>query len=79
VSPVKYRLGFYIPEDTILHSYRRENFKCYNIENCCFFFFTSSIVRNSKSLENIRVRKLNLFQSSDEGRETPEDGNSWDS
>jgi hypothetical protein len=29
VSPVKYEVGFYIPEDTILHSHRRENFKCY--------------------------------------------------
>jgi hypothetical protein len=29
VSPVKYELSFYIPEDAILHSYRRENLKCY--------------------------------------------------
>jgi hypothetical protein len=29
VSPVKYELGFYIPEDDILHSHRRENFKSY--------------------------------------------------
>jgi hypothetical protein len=27
VSPVKYELGFYIPEDDILHSHCRENFK----------------------------------------------------
>jgi hypothetical protein len=27
VSPVKYELGFYIPEDDILHSYCRENIK----------------------------------------------------
>jgi hypothetical protein len=27
VSPVKYELGFYIPEDAILHSDRRENLK----------------------------------------------------
>jgi hypothetical protein len=26
---VKYELGFYIPEDGILHSHRRENLKCY--------------------------------------------------
>jgi hypothetical protein len=25
VSPVKYELGFYIPEDDIRHSHRREN------------------------------------------------------
>jgi hypothetical protein len=27
VSPVKYELGFYIPEDNILHGHRRENLK----------------------------------------------------
>jgi hypothetical protein len=31
VSPVKYELGFYIPEDDILHSHRRENIKSYNL------------------------------------------------
>jgi hypothetical protein len=29
VSPVRYDLGFYIPEDDILHSHRRENLKSY--------------------------------------------------
>jgi hypothetical protein len=29
VSPVKYELGFYIPEDDILLSHRRENLKSY--------------------------------------------------
>jgi hypothetical protein len=29
VSPVKYELGFYIPEDDILHSHRRENLISY--------------------------------------------------
>jgi hypothetical protein len=29
VSPVRYELGFYIPEDGILHSYRREDLKSY--------------------------------------------------
>jgi hypothetical protein len=29
VSPVKYELGFYVLEDVILHSYRRENPKSY--------------------------------------------------
>jgi hypothetical protein len=28
VFPVRYDLGFYISEDGILHSHRRENFKC---------------------------------------------------
>jgi hypothetical protein len=30
VSPVRYELDFYIPEDGILHSHRRENLKSYN-------------------------------------------------
>jgi hypothetical protein len=29
VSPVKYELGVYIPEDDILHSHSRENLKSY--------------------------------------------------
>jgi hypothetical protein len=29
VSPVKYELGFYIPEDDILHSHCRENLTSY--------------------------------------------------
>jgi hypothetical protein len=29
VSPVRYKLGFYIPEDDILHSDRRENLRSY--------------------------------------------------
>jgi hypothetical protein len=29
VSPVKYELCLYIPEDGVLHSHRRENLKSY--------------------------------------------------
>jgi hypothetical protein len=29
VSPVRYELGFYIPEYDILHSHRRENLRSY--------------------------------------------------
>jgi hypothetical protein len=32
VSPVRYELGFYIPEDDILHSHRRENLKSYMVD-----------------------------------------------
>jgi hypothetical protein len=31
VSPVRYELGSYIPEDDILHSHRREHLKPYII------------------------------------------------
>jgi hypothetical protein len=34
VPPVKYERGFYIPEDDILHSPRRENLKSYTGEKC---------------------------------------------
>jgi hypothetical protein len=29
MSPVRYKLEFYIPEDDILHSHHRENLKSY--------------------------------------------------
>jgi hypothetical protein len=35
VSPVTYELRFYIPEDGILHSHRRENLEVYT-ENTLF-------------------------------------------
>jgi hypothetical protein len=38
VSPVRYELGFYIPEDAILRSHRRENLKSY-IELTANFVF----------------------------------------
>jgi hypothetical protein len=37
VSPVKYEKGFYITEDDILHSYRRENLKSYVKPNVYIF------------------------------------------
>jgi hypothetical protein len=40
VSPVKYELGFYIPEDDILHSDRRENLKAYITFVVCPSHFT---------------------------------------
>jgi hypothetical protein len=36
VSTVKYELGSYIPEDDILHSHCRENFKSYTIYSVSF-------------------------------------------
>jgi hypothetical protein len=29
MSPVRYELGFYIPEECVLHAHRRENLKSY--------------------------------------------------
>jgi hypothetical protein len=44
VSPVKYELGFYIPEDGVLHSNRRENFKPY----IQFLIASTDLSRNIK-------------------------------
>jgi hypothetical protein len=35
VSPVRYYQGFYIPEDGILHSHRRENLESYIALTAC--------------------------------------------
>jgi hypothetical protein len=47
VCPVKYELGFYIPEDDILHIHRRENLKSHIVseDNALSFHnrFQSSI------------------------------------
>jgi hypothetical protein len=43
VSPVRYALGFYIPEDDILHSYRRENLKSYIILTGCDLWWRCNV------------------------------------
>jgi hypothetical protein len=35
VSPVRYELGFYIPEDDMLHSHSSENLKSYKDISVC--------------------------------------------
>jgi hypothetical protein len=42
VSPVRYELGFYILEDDILHSHRRENLKSYLFRDSTSHFSHSS-------------------------------------
>jgi hypothetical protein len=39
VSPVRYELGFYIPEDDILHSHRHENLKSYKVGLVYFLLY----------------------------------------
>jgi hypothetical protein len=34
VSPVRYELGLYIPDDDILHSHRRENLRSHTLSLC---------------------------------------------
>jgi hypothetical protein len=49
VSPVKYEQGFYIPEDGIRHSDRRENLK--------FYINSKRIWRNGELKSDLPVRK----------------------
>jgi hypothetical protein len=55
VSPVKYELGFYMPEDDILHSHRREILRCYD-QTCCLVRSLFSVIllngRNTNSTTN---------------------------
>jgi hypothetical protein len=37
MSPVKYKLGFYIPEDTILHSHCRKSLKSYLVSQSWYW------------------------------------------
>jgi hypothetical protein len=51
VSPVKYELGFYMPEDDILHSHRREKLKSYrNIY--IYIYITLSLL----ALEQVSIK-----------------------
>jgi hypothetical protein len=54
VSPVKYELGFYIPEDDILHSHRRENFKSLK-------FTASSNLSQSPIIFNSTLGRTSLY------------------
>jgi hypothetical protein len=50
VSPVKYELGFYIPQDDILHSHRRENLKPYMDISLFLCFLFTRLVRPDFSI-----------------------------
>jgi hypothetical protein len=43
VSPVRYELGFYIPEDGILHSHCRENLKSYIALSGCALYWRRNV------------------------------------
>jgi hypothetical protein len=64
VSPVKYELGFYIPEDAILHSHRRGKVKSYTaIMSLCTTDRSSVFreVRTSNQLYFGRDRAVRVF------------------
>jgi hypothetical protein len=54
VSPLRHELGSYIPEDDILQSHRRENFKCYIFFHQFFsnFYFRCDVTRISAILRS---------------------------
>jgi hypothetical protein len=62
VSPVKYELGFYIPEDDVLHSHRRENLKSYSERSLAMVYRTQnhwvSGVSPSSGIQNSRDRNV---------------------
>jgi hypothetical protein len=63
MSPVWYELGFYIPEDGILHSHRRENLKSYMLR-CAWnkLDFSGHISRETKGSysEHLSLNHTNL-------------------
>jgi hypothetical protein len=59
VSPVRYELGFKIPEDGILHSHRRENLKS-TAENIMRSSASSVMRRNISILEGSDILFRNL-------------------
>jgi hypothetical protein len=69
MSPVRYELGFYIPESDILHSHRRENLRSYtaltswalerrrNVSTVGYklgFYIPEDDILHSHSRENLR-------------------------
>jgi hypothetical protein len=56
MSPVRYELRFYIPENDIIHSYRRENLKSY-IPECRFFPF---VVKDVSLVLSCKVALLHI-------------------
>jgi hypothetical protein len=58
VSPVKYELGFYIPEDDILHSDRRENLRYYKVRDV----YRNSTVISSVIISCGQVNELGILE-----------------
>jgi hypothetical protein len=63
VSPVRYELGVYIPEDAILHSHCRENLKSYT----CFVLNRSNfrekcLFQHSRNFPSAVDAVIELFE-----------------
>jgi hypothetical protein len=59
VSPVRYVLGFYVPEDDIPHSHRREVMTPVRYE--LGFYITEDGVLHSHRRENFKSFKISFF------------------
>jgi hypothetical protein len=46
VTPLRYELGFYIPEDAILYSHCRENLISYELNSLIYFMMEILFVQN---------------------------------
>jgi hypothetical protein len=64
VFSVKYELGFYITEDDILRSHRRENFKSYNLPSVdlqtqavVIYFTEEEIILSYKTRHDLPLTK----------------------
>jgi hypothetical protein len=65
VLPVKYEQGFYIPEDDILHSHRRENLKSYMMfiifrNTCDGPKYISVKLRARKALQSLSILNISV-------------------
>jgi hypothetical protein len=58
VSPVKYKLGIYIPEDDILHSHHRENLKSY-------IALTASTLQRRRNVSPVKY-ELGFYMAEDD-------------
>jgi hypothetical protein len=58
VSPVKYELDFYIPEDDILYSDRREILKSYKMKTCFIQSHTQTAVAHFDLLNSLKIPAL---------------------
>jgi hypothetical protein len=66
MSPVRYELGFYIPEDGILHSHRRESLQSYKTVGVPAEFRHKHLLNTSpypRMTLNLSIKYIITFQA----------------